>query len=153
METTKGWATGTGYHVRELNRAGQPVSCVSHPGPLEQAKLFAAQRLLKDCRAAEAEVCEVRVTAIGTETGTRVARVKHPTLGLFDTRQKYIMERRDADGVLDLRGPQPPFIECTADQIWAHYFAQTPGGAPSVSQAEVVAWYRERGWSWRAKTW
>ena len=79
---------------------------------------------------------------------------------LFDSRKKYVMERRGADGVLDLKGAQPPFFECTADQISGYYFANGGptevsafGHGETASQEMIVAWYRERGWFWREKTW
>lgn len=74
---------------------------------------------------------------------------------MLENMKKYVMERRRPDGSLDFTGEQPPFIECTADQIIDHYFrndGKGPDGPPS-SQEEIISWYRERGWTWREKTW
>ncbi len=62
------------YHIRLLNERGQPVSCASHPGPLEQA-LLSAQRLLEKSQHKHAEVCSVLRTNLGTGTGPRIELV------------------------------------------------------------------------------
>ncbi len=65
------------------------------------------------------------------------------------------VEKRDPEtGALDFSQPQPPFREATADQLWRHYFSQTPDdGRKSVSQEEIGQWYANQGFFWRPKTW
>lgn len=69
-----------------------------------------------------------------------------------DQRRKYIVERRDADGNLDFRGKQPPFIEATERQLFDYYFRHHPH-KQSASQEEIREWYAAQGWSYRPKTW
>ena len=80
-----------------------------------------------------------------------------PMISIFvgNRNARYIMERRFPDGTLDLRGQQPPFIECTEQQICSYFFDRDGKGpdGPPASQEVIAAWYRERGWTWREKTW
>lgn len=67
--------------------------------------------------------------------------------------QQYIMEKRNAWGMLDLSEPQPPFLTCTENQIFDHYFRSVDNGQPSATQDEVREWYAKQGFYWRPKTW
>jgi hypothetical protein len=67
--------------------------------------------------------------------------------------KRYIMEKRDANGKLDLSQPQPPFLTCTEDQITQHYFAKVDDDAPSASLDTIREWYKAQGFVWRPKTW
>lgn len=64
----------------------------------------------------------------------------------------FVMEKRHADGSLDLSAPQPPFLVCTENQIFDHYFRANPG-PDSATQEAVREWYRAQGFVWRRKTW
>jgi hypothetical protein len=65
----------------------------------------------------------------------------------------FIMEKRNAEGKLDLSDPQPPFLTCTEEQITRYYFANCGHDRPSAGQEEIREWYAARGFSWREKTW
>lgn len=85
----------------------------------------------------------------------------------FQGSQQIIIERRFADGTLDLRGePQPPSHRCvhcghessvmSFDQLYAMFFLATkdaPDRGTSASYEELDAWLKSKGWSIRAKTW
>jgi len=86
----------------------------------------------------------------------------------FRGTQQIIVERRFADGTLDLRGePQPPTIrrpgcDCAApgvmtfDQLYDLYFRDTENAADrgtSASWEQMDAWLKSKGWTIRAKTW
>ena len=62
------------YCIRLLNEKEQPVSCTTHPGPREEA-VRCARRLLRESEYRHAEVCSVRHTNWGTETGIRLELV------------------------------------------------------------------------------
>jgi len=79
-----------------------------------------------------------------------------------------IIERRHADGTLDLRGePQPPTKRrrCGHDEapgvmrfneVYDLYFRETenaPDRGTSASYEELEAWLKAKCWSLRAKTW
>lgn len=65
--------------------------------------------------------------------------------------KKYIMEGRLKTGELDCKN-EPPFLICTLDQIAKYYYKKNPG-ENSESWDVIKAWYTERGWYWREKTW
>ena len=81
--------------------------------------------------------------------------------------QKVIIERRHADGTLDLHGqPQPPSIRChcghaspgvmTFNQVYDLYFRETTDASDrgtTASYEELEAWLKTKGWMIRAKTW
>lgn len=71
--------------------------------------------------------------------------------------QKVLIERRFADGTLDLRGePQPPVEVTTFNKVYDMYFRETANAKDrgiSAGWEELQAWLRTKGWSLRAKTW
>ena len=69
----------------------------------------------------------------------------------FQGRQKVIIEKRNADGSLDLTGEQPPARSMTFDDVYSMYFRTDPEG--TGSWGNLSAWLNARGWSLRAKTW
>lgn len=68
------------------------------------------------------------------------------------SRQKFVLEKRHADGSLDFSLPQPPFITATEHQIW-HYFYKKNPDVPNSTLAQAYAWYKEQGFEIRPKTW
>lgn len=85
----------------------------------------------------------------------------------FQGSQQIIIERRFADGTLDLWGqPQPPSQRCprcghessemTFEELYTLFFRETkaaPDRGTSASYEELDAWLKSKGWSIRAKTW
>ena len=85
----------------------------------------------------------------------------------FRGTQMVIVEKRDADGTLDVRGePQPPSVRCsmhrncehdaspgvmTFDHLYQLYFRAVPDGTGTWDN--LRAWLDSRGWRVRAKTW
>lgn len=73
----------------------------------------------------------------------------------------FIMEKRDKSRKLDMSDPQPPFLECTYDDIAQYYFRHNPDGTGTsefghgivATQNDIRDWYASRGWYWREKTW
>lgn len=65
--------------------------------------------------------------------------------------QEYIMEKRHPDGKLDLSDPQPPFLICTEQEVFDHFFRNND--VETATQEEVRAWYAAQGFSWRVKYW
>ena len=65
----------------------------------------------------------------------------------------YVVEARNPDGTLNLKGEQPPFITATEDELFDLYFKHNPDGASSVSLETIAKWYRSKGWVYRVKTW
>jgi hypothetical protein len=88
---------------------------------------------------------------------------EYTTRGHGETREKFVMEKRHADGTLDLSEPQAPFFVCTEDMIFRHYFVAHPctdaacktrGNCRcTATQGAVRAWYAGQGFTWRRKTW
>jgi hypothetical protein len=68
-------------------------------------------------------------------------------------RKLYVVEKRTADGRLDFSDPQPPFTEATEQQLCDEYFRDQPPSLGAASQGAIGAWYAERGWYFRPKTW
>ena len=66
---------------------------------------------------------------------------------------KMVMEARNEKGELLFDVPQPPFYECTENQIARHYFAASGDRSHSVSMGKIADWYHARNWHWRRKTW
>ena len=78
------------------------------------------------------------------------------------TGPKFAVECRNKDGTLRLRDeqgkhvPEPPFsiLEgASENEIYDYYFAQNPNAGDSATQEQIRAWYAERNWYWRPKTW
>lgn len=67
--------------------------------------------------------------------------------------RSYVVECRDPEtGRLDLKSPQPPFIEASSDALASHYYRAVSGESPA-SWDVIGRWYAERRWFWRPKTW
>lgn len=77
---------------------------------------------------------------------------------------KFTLECRDKSGALLLRDEndkpvlQPPNspsgdLYWTERELYDYWFEHNPDGGASVSQEAVRAWFAERNWYWRPKTW
>lgn len=64
----------------------------------------------------------------------------------------FIVERRDSEGKLDLKGEQPPWVIASYQDLYDWYFKNHPE-AESVMREEMVAELALYGWSIRPKTW
>lgn len=75
----------------------------------------------------------------------------------FRGEDQVVVERRHADGTLDLRGePQPPVGGMKFDKLYDMYFRETansPDRGTSASWEDLQAWLKKKGWSIRRKTW
>jgi len=88
-------------------------------------------------------------------------------------RPKFVIECRKKDGTLLLRDaddkpvPQPPLspagtLEWTENEITDYFFRNAPkerktesdfGHGETASMEVIAAWFAERNWYWRRKTW
>jgi hypothetical protein len=70
---------------------------------------------------------------------------------------KFVIERRNADGSLDLQGEQPPswtIQGVSLDDIYHKLFWQDPANEDKSGTPEnLYAWLKEKGWAIRPKTW
>lgn len=81
----------------------------------------------------------------------------------FQLDQRVVVEKRHADGTLDLRGePQPPLAmpgKCFCCEglhfrdIYKIYFNENPDGPASAGWDDLKAWLDARGWVIRPRTW
>ncbi len=61
------------------------------------------------------------------------------------------VERRNAQGVLEFTGEQPPRPSMTPDELFKLFWRDNPEGVCGPEQ--FFAWLRSKGWSVRAKYW
>jgi hypothetical protein len=77
--------------------------------------------------------------------------VKKPAF--VSSEPRLIVEKRDADGNLDLSDPQPPteLLSTTIDDLCQLYFRES--GVETFTWEAFREWLGSRGWVYRPRTW
>jgi hypothetical protein len=82
-------------------------------------------------------------------------RASHP-YRRYAGEQALIVERRTANGALDLTGEQPPtwMLDTTEHELSDYFYKHNPGpDTDTRSREEIAAWYAAKGWRWRPRAW
>ena len=69
----------------------------------------------------------------------------------FKSNQMVIIEKRNAEGMLDFGEPQPPPVPMTFDAVYDMFFREVKDQCGSWEN--LSAWLKSKGWSIRAAYW